>query len=627
MNFVPLLIIALFFVLFVPGYAWLAWSRPRPVDPLARLADAIGLSIALLVLLAEVFRWLGIRLGAVDIMLLSFALLCLWLAGWFWRSRKLDWHAAWRFWLGLLFFAGLILWRLYQARELALPAWVDSVHHTLIVRTIIEYGGVPPDLLPYIAVPFYYHYGFHLMAAWFAQWSNLPPPFAVLVFTQILNACVGLAIYRLAMAQWQSVPRAVLAAVLVGFTLQMPAYYLSWGRSTLLTGLILLLLAMAAALEVRRSLPGEGSWRERLRAALAGQREAPLRLATLTTGMCLTHYMAVLLFGMFLLVMLALEAGRILWRRRLGGVRWQPFAAALAGGLLALPWLLWVWQNVSRIFNLTFVSPLAEGQAQTGSDYFAYILQILGPAYNHYLMIGGGLGLLLGLFHRPARRLALWGLALIALALPWGLRISPFRPDHFAIVLFIPVGLFLAHLLTSVTELLAMLTRRWVGTAAQGLLVVAAAVLGIHQTADVINRVTVIAGWEDVLALQWIARHTPPDARFFTAPTGWSGITYRGVDGGYWITPYTGRWALVPPALYTTGTQEYAEEVNALLRRAIDLEDCSIEFWQLVRDADLDYLYITQGKGKLQPNRLYFCPRLEVVYQQGEVWIYHILGR
>jgi cell shape-determining protein MreD len=36
---------------------------------------------------------------------------------------------------------------------------------------------------------------------------------------------------------------------------------------------------------------------------------------------------------------------------------------------------------------------------------------------------------------------ALWSLALAALAMPWGVALRPFRPDHFAIVLFLPVAL------------------------------------------------------------------------------------------------------------------------------------------------------------------------------------------
>ena len=43
---------------------------------------------------------------------------------------------------------------------------------------------------------------------------------------------------------------AALAALLVGFVFQMPAYYLTWGRFTLLTGLVVLGPAMAAALDV-----------------------------------------------------------------------------------------------------------------------------------------------------------------------------------------------------------------------------------------------------------------------------------------------------------------------------------------------------------------------------------------
>jgi hypothetical protein len=626
---VPLFFIALFFTLFVPGYAWLAWSKPRIEDPLQRLADAMGLSIALTAFLGEVFWLLGMRLGALDLILLYTAILLAWMGGWLWRRQAFEWRKAWGLWLGLLLFAGLVVWRLYQARELALPAWVDSVHHTTIVRKILEFGGVPSDLSPYIPAPFYYHYGFHLLAALFSLFSRLDAPFTVLIFSQVLNAAIALSIYRLVKTMWKDTWRAALAALFVGLAMQMPAYYLSWGRSTLTAGMVLLPLAMAAALELKRGLPPVEKipLRQRLKLLMREQGEVLLRLAVLTAGICLTHYLVLLLFGLFLFVLFLAE----LWQM-IRNLSWRvfsglPFAGAALGGLLALPWMVWVWQNAASSFKVILVSPLEGEQLAAGSSYFEYIFKILGPEHNFILMGLGLAGVLLAIFQRGARRLAGWSLLVVIMALPWGVRIAPFRPDHMAIVLFFPLSLFLGHLLVSGAEWLGKRTRRWIGYAVLTALALTGLVFGMVKTADIVNPATVIADQDDLKALNWISTNTPKDARFFANPVGWTGKAFRGADGGYWITPYTGRWSLVPPALYMTGSEEYIQQVTDWMTRATTLEDCSADFWLLVRDADLDYLYIKEGESKMPPYRLYFCPRLEKVYQQGKVWIYRILGR
>ena len=72
-------------------------------------------------------------------------------------------------------------------------------------------------------------------------------------------------------------------------------------------------------------------------------------------------------------------------------------------------------------------------------------------------------------------------------------------------------------------------------------------VAGAQANWNVINPDTVLADKTDLAALQWIDAHTPKDARFFINTTPWGYDLYRGVDGGAWIMPYTGRWSLHQP--------------------------------------------------------------------------------
>jgi hypothetical protein len=630
-------------VLLLPGFALLAWlPKPGPtalhrIDPLSAIADAVALSFALSALLALAQFVSGVQippLGVVGLYgLCVFALISavVW-RGIGWPGRR-QWITAlvWAFAAGLLIFA-LVAWRLYQAHSLDLPAWVDPVHHTLIVRVIFENGGIPPDYLPYIPAPFYYHYGFHLMAALFAFWSQLPAHDAVLWFGQVINAVVALSVYRAACAfsvdptraeqepgqgyRPRAVATGIAAALLTGFVFQMPAYYLTWGRYTLLSGLILLGPALAAVWE---------AWREPAR------RDAWPRIALLLAAMSLTHYFAVILIGLFLAplgVWGVVQAIRSAERRAalLRMVLWCG-----AGILLVLPWLWRVILANTQSVGVQVVPLEQSDSAWTGAvDYLRYIIYLIGPRHNHILMGIAGVGLIAA-FLRPQMRLfTIWSVLLALLSLPWGLRFNLVRPDYFAIILFFPAAVLVANLLVSSAEGAASLFRDgppWPARVQYAVLAVALGLIiawGIRETHSVINPVTVLATRADVDALEWVKRSTPPDARFFINSTYWMQGLDRGVDGGYWLLPYTGRASLLPPVLYMWGDEAYQQQLQDHIARSRQIQGCNPEFWNLVRDANLTHIYLREGVGHLQPAMLQDCPRLKLQYQQDGVFIYEI---
>ena len=136
---------------------------------------------------------------------------------------------------------------------------------------------------------------------------------------------------------------------------------------------------------------------------------------------------------------------------------------------------------------------------------------------------------------------------------------------------------------------------------------------------------TVLVTPDDVDALEWVKKNTPQDARFYINTAYWLNNTYRGVDGGGWLLPYTSRWALVPTNFY--GFSPDAARL-AQLRQwgedASDITTCSTEFWTLVAEADLDWIYIREGVGSLQPEGLDSCGGLNLAYNNDSVHIYRI---
>lgn len=617
-------------VLLLPGAALLAWLRrdsagaPRR-DPVAWLAEAAALSCALTALVGLWLFVAGLRLGAAAVVGVYAACLLAWILaqtkhGIRWPTRR-AWLAGF-FTLALL--CAFTAWRLYQARSLSLPAWTDSVQHVLVVRKIFEYGGVPADLTPYLAVPFYYHYGFHLIAALLAFWSGLAPDRTVLWFGQLINALVALSAYRAALTfQERDTHRPrrfpvgpLLVALLVEFVFQMPAYYLTWGRYTLLTGLILLGPALAAVMDMWHDPRGVSTW---------------LRLALLVAGAALVHYFVLLLIGLFFGVMglfwIARSVRAFLRRAPLDwALLLRLVSAALAGLLLALPWILRVYVYGRQDATLQVVSPLdqTEALAKGAADYLQYLVYLLGPRRNQILLALSGAGLLFALRRVSLRILAVWTFFLILLTLPWGLRLGPFRPDHFAIVLFFPAALLFSALLVDGAAALGKVSRPWAGGASLALLSGMLVLWGARETRDILNASTVFVTPADVAALNWINLHTPATARFYINSAPWQANIYRGLDGGYWLLPYTGRASLVPPIPYVYGTPEFIAQIDGWAARTGKIKTCSTEFWALSREAHLSYVYLRQGTGSLQPAALLGCAGARLVYHQDGVYIFAI---
>jgi hypothetical protein len=630
-------------VLFLPGLALLAWlpgaslsRRAFRRDPLSTLADAAALSIALSALAGLWLFIARIQLSAAFVAAIYALCFFMLISAVVWRGVRLP---AWSRLLGQLvygasaaaFIAALAAWRLYQARGIPLPPWVDPVHHTLIVRIIYESGGITPDFSSYIEAPFYYHFGFHLITALFAFWTRLPAHEAVLWFGQVVNAAVALSVYRAAYSFASALPGqdgngavyrqaaavGLTAAVLVGFVFQMPAYYFTWGRYTLLAGLILLGPALAAVRE---------AWSEPERT------DAWLRLALLLAAMSLTHYFAVILTGLFILLLFAwgiIQAVRQP-ERRLVLVRLVIWC--VLGFLVVSPWLWHVIQPHMQSVAIRIVSPFEQGEAgaNSGMSYLRYIFFLIGPRHNHILMLMAGAGLMFALLRSHLRLFAVWSLLLVFLSLPWGIRFELFRPDYFAIVLFFPAAVVLADLLVSASVSVGSLIRAqapWPDRVSYTILVFVIAlfaVWGLRETRNIVNPVTVLATHADVAALEWVEENTPSSARFFINSTPWMGGHSRGVDGGYWLVPYTGRSSLLPPVWFVWGETEYVQKTFDWVARSTKIQGCNPDFWNLVRDASLTHIYLRQGSGNLQPEMLKDCPRLDLRYQQDGVFIYEI---
>ena len=599
-------------VLIPPGLAWMLLFKNDQRDLVEGLADSIGLSVSIIAILAMVFFFLGWQISGLLVVFLIVVLVLSALILFGKQRKKIT--KVQLFWLigTVLVLLCVVGFRFYQAKSLVFPAWVDSVHHVLIVQKIIDYGGLPPTLAPELNVPLYYHYGFHVIAALFSWISRLEPVQGVLWFGQVINGLVVLGIYRLSKTLFKRTIPAVLAALLVGFAFQMPAYYVTWGRYTLLTGLLVMLPAMASSYEL---------------VIYGFTKERASRVVLLTAGLALVHYLALFYYGLFLLSLVI--ARGIRWYREKEREERQQIQKSirnlvvfvLTGLILASPWLVRMLVAHASQVSVQMVLPKTENL-----NSYQYILHLIGPTHNYFLMVGGLLSLVLAWWQKNTRGFALWSSLLILLAFPWGLRFGPFRPDHMAIILFIPASILLSFGWVWLSGELQRRVHVFLGFAVLLVGVFGMLGWGFWQTRNVINSTTILADPSDWIGLQWIDENLPLDARFLTNTTIWQFNTYRGVDGGYWIIPVTGRFALALPGLYGYAELEQKTEWIDWMEKAAVVHACDDGLWSLVKAADLSHVYLHQGKGSLQPAAMVDCPNIEVVFQQNGVWIYEILA-
>jgi len=488
------------------------------------------------------------------------------------RFRADSWADPWT-WLTVALFALAAFTRVSQIGGVVLPLWVDSVHHTMIARLLIDQGSLPSSYAPFIPdSSFYYHWGFHAVVAFVAWITGLTAPIDVarllLWLGQLLNALTFVPMYAAGRTLFASRRAGLLTAVFATLVSYFPAYYVSWGRYTHLAGL-LLLAPLAIAL-----------WRASRRPSIANA----IATAILSAGLILIHVRIAFFAATFAIVLLIV-------RRFRGAAIWA--ASALVAIALVSPWLVRLTgnDNVRRI-----MAPAAseKGRWETSN---AVQDDLIWAPNNVPLMIaasGGLLGLTTLAPMTPGWRIAAiaWWLTLVialqrrrasrgfgrrfALVAAWTaltallvnsarLGLPPLRavPNSAAIItFFVPLSLAAAGLASWFLDRVA--PRHASRLTAIAAIVIAAT--GASTMLQVINPLTLLAREGDLRALAWIGRHTPPDAKFASGVQPWMAGSFVGVDGGYWIPVLTGRRSLLPPGLYTwVEPPEETARVNGVL--------------------------------------------------------------
>lgn len=650
----------------LPGYAVLQWLWPataRPLHPAERFAFAFGIGIALPPLLLYATHLIGLRWSAGTTWAYLFVAFLALIAPPLYRFIKhktvpqLRLQVRWVFAFLLSMTVLALATQLYMVNGLRAGMFGDSVHHTLMVRLLLERGGLFSDWEPYAPlVTFTYHFGFHSNAAFYSWLTGTPATLSTLIIGQVLNATTvplifvftARALHGAGKGAWPlALVAGLWAAAFAGFANMMPAFYVNWGRYTQLTGqLILMTLAVA--------------WFELIEASRV---TALRRLATLialtallTSSLMLTHYIvlvfAVVIVGAYFLAALFREGN---WR---GAARMiAPAAIASVIALVfALPWI----QNTLTSGLVRNTAMMASGASGSERQSAASALTAITPLFiRPWLMALAVAGLFIGLARRhwQAALFAVWALLMVLLVTPQTLGLPGAGVvEQFTtyIALFVPLmplaGYALASaqgwLIGKAAPLQPRINLQKANGVIAGVAIAAMCVFGLTWLPGIVNRNQQMLTAADEQAMLWIRDNTPADVRFIvnTFPA-YGGTLIAGTDGGWWITQLAGRWTNLPPITY--GSERWARDdfyavTNSFVEavRGKPLTDlapvavnlASSENVQRLRDAGITHVYIganaTPGPDvadHIDVNALRNSDAFRLIYNQDGVQIFELV--
>jgi hypothetical protein len=628
------LIFPLLVLLWLPGWLLVDISGlRRRFDFGEQTALALGISLALIPVLMLWTSMLNIKWSHVGVLFLTGFLVAIFIVrlvyrfisrsrsrqeadpetsysgnNWYQKLNKSSF--AYFFLLIGIFMTGLVI-RLIMVRDLATPAWVDSVHHALITRLILDQGVIPSTYLPYINIPSTaYHPGFHSIAAFFIWLTNLDLSQALLILGQVLNAASVFPVYLLTKTLTRSSTAGLFAAVITAFFTPMPAYYTSWSRYTELTGLLILPVALAMI----NLWLGNSSNKRSIWIIILG--------AISAAGLFMVHY-RVVAFMLFLVFSFVLYQS--LFRTQSSAHKpahiwlFSMVMAAIAI-ILVLPWFIPTLKNT--------VIPIARSSISTTVPFFQdFSWPYLTSALGKQALVLAGLGLVWSLFKQ--RNLAviniLWLIILFFLANLASLKLPGaglISNSSVEIMLFIPISLLGGYFLYQLVSYWNSLIPKHLHAASYMLVIILVgyvSFLGAKQLIPIINPITILSRDADLSAIQWIDENIPAGETIVINPFSWGYSLYAGNDGGYWISPLAGRQTMPPPVLY--GLSAGAEQISEQSQQIISLSANPALVREYLLSYQYHYVFTGARGGVISPQKLASSGLFSVLYHQDGVWI------
>ena len=634
------LVLPLAAILLLPGWILFGLSgKPGRLDWGERIAVYLGLSMAVIPIVMTWTSLLGLRWSRGSIaaalgFLTAAAIYRLWVTRSFNRNSLQVAAAQIRRRIGIILHSGpsinlglvaifliTLFVRVAMVRDLSASPWVDSVHHALTTRLIMEGGIFPQSYAPFLDIePSGYHPGFHSVLAAFLWLSGMDLVKGMLVFGQVLNALMVFPVYLFATLITRRRLAGLLAAMVAGLLTPMPAYYTSWGRYTQLAGLAILPAALLLVLLIFQP----GKWKASFLAAVA------------LAGLFLTHYRVAAFLGCLLLAWAFIAGLKLILskavsrQKKLSSMRSAllPFMGAFVlAAVLALPVL------VPALTGL-LVPKLNAWRPATRDQFSGVTWPYVNTAWGSYALVLAGLGFLWSLARRKTYGLTLllWiaMLFLIANLGTLGLPGSGFvNAISVTISLFLPVAVLAGDMLSELIQAWrSALPWRWRpvfrwALAASALLT---AILSARPMLGLLNPVTFLYRTPDRAAIVWMQENIPPGETVLVNPFAWGYGQYAGNDGGYWLSALAGLPTMPPPVLYgLSNSRETIEHINTFSQKVIEHGSDALALHALLSDEGIHYVFIGARGGVISASALRGSPLFAPRYARDGVFVFEVI--
>lgn len=637
-----ILFIPLCIVLFVPGWLFLNFTKLRDLFDLGeQVAVSLGLSLSFIPLLMLWTSFFGIHWGPISVWLASIFLtgISVWKA---FKTRassqKYKMNSELEagdgvstmpaadheniesmlpspaknkipFIILIAIFALTLFLRFAMVRDLASSPWVDSIHHALITRLMVENGGLPNTYAPYLPLEAdYYHFGFHSLMATIIWLTGIEIQDGLLILGQVLNALMVFPIYLFVKNLTKNRTAGLAGSLIIGVFTLMPAYYTSWGRYTHLTGLLVLPVVFSFFTIIFTKGKLAASQTRYLWAA---------GVITLT-GLFLIHYRVAAFLGLLVFAYLIAQINPRKWIQSTS----QLVLCSVFGFFLLLPWLPGLLTNLL----------IPKGLVWRGGDAnFSQIpWNFLKPGLGEPALVLAGVGLVLAILSlkRFPITVLLWTgmMYLLANLSVFGLPGANFvNPVSMEITLFMPISVLSGFAIGGSLDLLDKhLANRWHVIPKVLFVFVGSftAILGVQKLLPTLNPITFLSREADFLAIKWIENNLPENEIILINPTGWGYGLYMGQDGGYWISPLTGHLTMPPAVLYGLGERNEIERINQFIEKVLPIGYDSGALWELMIRESIRFVYIGARGGVISPRALSESGLFLVRYEGDGTWVF-----
>ncbi len=626
-------------VLLIPGYAMVRLFHLNKLYTASeQLAFSVGLSLSIVPIIYLYGTRLGITLTLKNIQFIGISFLVMIIMMWMidrsyqhlvkfikhpiqYFQKNINRNALAGFLrfsllLGILLIGYII--RVVMIRDLATPAWVNSIHHGLITRLIMDNGTLPNTYYPYMDIEStLYHPGFHSTLAAFLKLSGMNISQGMLFFGQVLNAAASLSVYLLAVTFTRRHTAGLFAALIASAFTAMPAYYTSWGRYPQLAGLIILPIPIALML----TLNSRSDKKQNFFLLFCG--------AIAITGLFLVHYrVAAFLACLFTAwVITELTFRRSSFRRIIKTYAKHFFILGLFTIILASLWLIPAVRD-------TFLPRIIPAHSEASLNFFSdFSWHYLTPVFGKQVIVIAIIGAAWALLNKQklASTIIGWVFLLFFLAnfdalnLPGG---SFINNSSVTIMLFMPLSVMAGHLIEQLIS-----HWRYIFNDRGHYLVVLALLIpiaymtmkGSQQLISILNPSTLLSRQSDLTAIQWIDQNIPDDKLILINPFSWGYGLFAGSDGGAWIPALAGNQTIPPPVLYGLGSDTQKTYINQACQEIIRLGTSPDKLWDYLMAMNIEYIYVGARGGFISPETLSSNPHFEPIYHQENTWLFYLL--